>query len=247
MNESANEPDLRTDLPNADQFVESLQYRPLRQQLAARHARLVWRTSLVLRPTLKRLVDVLGSLAGLIVLSPLLSLTALLIKLESTGPALYSQQRVGKRGDLFTLYKFRSMRTTADAEKEALLDSNDSSDGVIFKSRTDPRITRTGQIIRRLSIDELPQLFNVLKGEMSLVGPRPALPEEVAQYDAQARKRLQTKPGLTCLWQIGGRSDLPFRQQVDLDVRYLSAKSFLNDLVIILKTIPAVISGKGAY
>jgi lipopolysaccharide/colanic/teichoic acid biosynthesis glycosyltransferase len=145
------------------------------------------------------------------------------------------------------MYKFRSMHVAAESERDALRASNESADGVIFKLKQDPRITRVGRLIRRFSIDELPQLLNVLFGDMSIVGPRPALPSEVNEYDIQARKRLQTKPGLTCLWQIGGRSDLPFGQQVELDLRYLSGKSLLKDIEIIAKTIPAVISGKGAY
>ena len=247
MKELSAAPESRPELPTASEFVAATRSRPLAQRLRARLARVSWQWSLSLRPALKRVADVAGALAGLLLLSPLFVLVAVSIRVESAGPVLYRQQRVGKRGRLFTMYKFRSMRVTADAEKKDLLDRNDSSDGVIFKSKADPRVTRVGRIIRRLSIDELPQLLNVLRGEMSLVGPRPALPDEVAQYDAQARKRLQTRPGLTCLWQISGRSDLPFGKQVDLDVRYLSAKSFLNDIVIILKTLPAVIAGRGAY
>ena len=136
-----------------------------------------------------------------------------------------------------------------DAEERLaeLMRSNESKDGVIFKMRADPRITRVGRVIRRLSIDELPQLLNVMRGEMSIVGPRPALPAEVAQYDPMARKRLQAKPGLTCLWQISGRSNLAFNEQIDLDLRYLQKKSLGKDIEIIARTVPAVISGKGAY
>ncbi|MEM7081897.1 MAG: sugar transferase [Pseudomonadota bacterium] len=230
-----------------DEFARRIQARSPRKKIAAYLALLFWLGVLASKPFLKRVLDLGGAIIGMLLLSPLLLITALIIKLESPGPVFYTQIRVGKRGKPFTIYKFRSMGVTADAEREALLDQNDSSDGVLFKAKADPRITRFGKIIRRLSIDELPQLLNVVIGDMSLVGPRPALPEEVAQYDAQARKRLQTKPGLTCIWQISGRSDIPFRQQVELDVRYLSAKSVVKDLSIIFKTVPAVLSGKGAY
>lgn len=199
------------------------------------------------RPQVKRVMDIFGASCGLILLSPLLLLTALAIKLESRGPIFFAQTRVGKRGQLFSMLKFRSMVTTAEQDKQKLLAENESSDGVLFKMKRDPRITRVGSIIRRLSIDELPQLLNILRGEMSIVGPRPALPQEVDQYDVEARKRLQTKPGLTCIWQISGRSDIPFSEQVQLDLTYLQEKSVSKDIAIIVKTIPAVVSGKGAY
>ncbi len=188
-----------------------------------------------------------GATAGLVLLAPLLIATALAIYMESPGPILFRQVRVGKRGRPFTMFKFRSMRVTAEEDKQALSADNESADGVLFKMKKDPRVTRVGRIIRRLSIDELPQLLNILRGDMSIVGPRPALPTEVDQYDIEARKRLQTKPGLTCLWQISGRSDLAFSEQVDLDLRYLQARSLAKDIEIIARTVPAVISGKGAY
>ncbi len=206
-----------------------------------------WWFSVTLRRGLKRCMDLGGAITGLIVLSPLLIGTALAIKIESRGPVFFYQQRVGKRGALFNMIKFRSMAVTAEADKAALASQNESGDGVLFKMKADPRITRVGKLIRRLSIDELPQLINVLLGDMSIVGPRPAIPSEVAQYTTEARKRLQTKPGLTCIWQVSGRSDLTFGQQVDLDIQYLRQKSVVTDIKLIAKTIPAVVSGKGAY
>lgn len=196
---------------------------------------------------LKRTLDLIGVGTGLLLLSPLLLIVALLIKLTSPGPIFYSQMRVGLRGKLFRMWKFRSMYTDADQRKAALEAQNEMAGGVLFKMKRDPRITPIGRIIRRLSIDELPQLLNVLTGEMSLVGPRPALPQEVAAYPVLARARLEVKPGLTGLWQISGRSDLPFDKQVLLDTAYVHTQSTKNDIKLIAKTIPAVVSGKGAY
>jgi len=206
-----------------------------------------WQMSLWIFPVLRRSFDLLASSIAILALSPLLLLTALAIRFESPGPVLFKQTRVGKRARLFTMYKFRSMGITAEAEKGALTEFNESADGVLFKMKADPRITRIGRIIRRLSIDELPQLLNILKGDMSIVGPRPAVPSEVEEYGAEERKRLHAKPGLTCLWQIGGRSDLSFEQQVQLDITYIATRSLSHDFKIILKTIPAVLSGRGAY
>lgn len=215
----------------------------LRARLAVRS----WLLRLAFRSAARRAIDVLGAATGLLLLSPLLVGTAVAIRIDSPGPVLFRQTRIGKRGRPFTMYKFRSMRITAEAEKHALGNSNESRDGVLFKMKQDPRVTRVGRIVRRLSIDELPQLMNILRGDMSIVGPRPALPSEVAQYDFEARKRLQARPGLTCLWQIGGRSELAFSEQVDLDLRYLQSRSFAKDIEIIARTVPAVIHGKGAY
>lgn len=195
---------------------------------------------------LKRLIDIVGSAFGLIALSPVFGITALLIKLEDGGPIFFSQQRVGKWGKRFQMYKFRSMIVNADRLKSELMDQNEAG-GVIFKMKRDPRITRVGRVIRKLSIDELPQLYNVLKGEMSLVGPRPSLPEEVAEYTLSDRRRLEAIPGLTCLWQVSGRSDINFEGQVRLDVQYLESQTFWGDIVLLLKTIPAVLMGRGAY
>ncbi len=196
---------------------------------------------------LKRTLDLVGVGTGLLLLSPMLIIVALVIKLSSPGPVFYSQMRVGLRGKLFRMWKFRSMYTDADKRKAELEAQNEMAGGVLFKMKRDPRITPIGRIIRRLSIDELPQLLNVLTGEMSLVGPRPALPQEVEAYPVLARARLEVKPGLTGLWQISGRSDLPFDKQVLLDTAYVHTQSTSNDIKLIAKTIPAVVSGKGAY
>lgn len=195
---------------------------------------------------LKRCLDIAVSSVMLISLSPLFLVTALAIKIENPGPAFYSQTRVGKWGKLFTMVKFRSMVMGADKMKDELLDQ-DETGGVIFKIKRDPRITRVGQIIRKLSIDELPQLWNVLKGDMSLVGPRPPVPREVAEYEYSDRRRLDVIPGITCIWQVSGRSEIDFEGQVNLDVQYIESQSFWTDTKILLKTIPAVLLGKGAY
>jgi lipopolysaccharide/colanic/teichoic acid biosynthesis glycosyltransferase len=196
---------------------------------------------------LKRLLDILGSLAGIILLSPVFIFTALAIVVENPGPVFYSQTRVGHNGREFPFFKFRSMVVGADKMKDQLLEQNESGAGVIFKMKKDPRITRVGSFIRRFSIDELPQLLNVLKGDMSLVGPRPPIPREVAEYTLEDRKRLHIKPGITCIWQVSGRSDIPFDQQVELDKQYILSKSLFTDIKILVLTVPAVLTGKGAY
>ena len=196
---------------------------------------------------LKRLLDVLGSISGLALLSPILLITAILIKSESVGPVFYQQERVGRWGRKFWMYKFRSMYQDADRLRASLLEDNEMDGGVIFKIRRDPRITKVGRFIRRASIDELPQLINVLKGEMSLVGPRPALQSEVDLYSLKDRRRLMLTPGITCLWQVNGRSEIPFDQQVKLDLAYMESQSLWEDIKIIAKTIPAIVSGKGAF
>ncbi|RMH59192.1 MAG: sugar transferase [Zetaproteobacteria bacterium] len=209
--------------------------------------RLAWQVVVRSASFVKRVFDVVVSLLAIIVLSPVFLLTWLAIKLEDGGPALFVQQRVGRHGKLFPMYKFRSMVVDAEKIKAQLMDKNESGGGVLFKMKNDPRVTRVGRVIRKYSIDELPQLFNVLKGDMSLVGPRPALPSEVAKYSVRDRMRLEVRPGLTCLWQIGGRSDIDFEGQVRLDVQYIREQGFWNDVKILLKTIPAVLLGKGAY
>ena len=196
---------------------------------------------------ISRSFDVVLATIALVVLSPLLLIVALLIRLESTGPALFSQTRVGLRGRPFTLWKFRSMRNDAESQRAALEAENEMEGGVTFKVRRDPRITRIGRIIRKLSIDELPQLWNVLIGDMTIVGPRPPIPSEVAGYNLYQRQRLAVKPGLTCLWQVSGRSDIPFDQQVELDLQYIRTRSLRGDLLLMLRTVPTVISGRGAY
>jgi lipopolysaccharide/colanic/teichoic acid biosynthesis glycosyltransferase len=196
---------------------------------------------------LKRGVDIMASLTGLIVLFPLFVIVGLMIKLTDGGPVVYWQKRVGHWGKEMSFPKFRSMIVNADQMKDALLDNSDHENSVTFKMKRDPRITWIGRIIRKLSIDELPQLWNVLKGEMSLVGPRPPVPGEVADYTLRDRRRLDIIPGLTCIWQISGRADIPFDQQVELDVQYIQSQSIWLDLKILLKTVPAVLLGRGAY
>jgi len=196
---------------------------------------------------IKRLFDVAVSCMMLFLLIPVFAITALCIVLESRGPVFYSQTRVGTDGRHFRFFKFRSMVVGAHNIKDELLKHNESEDGVLFKMKKDPRVTRVGRFIRKFSIDELPQLFNVLIGDMSLVGPRPATPDEVAQYTLEQRKRLHAVPGITCIWQVSGRSEIPFEKQVQLDIEYIRSTSLMSDLIILLKTIPAVLSGKGAY
>lgn len=196
--------------------------------------------------TLKRLMDIVGSSVGLILLSPVFAITALLIKLEDGGPVFFASDRAGKWGRKFRMFKFRSMILNAEKMKQDLLQQNETG-GVIFKMKRDPRITRVGRVIRKLSIDELPQLYNVFKGDMSLVGPRPHPPKEVELYTLTDRRRLEVIPGLTCFWQVSGRSDVNFENQVGLDVQYIESQSLWGDIKLLLKTIPAVISGRGAY
>lgn len=195
---------------------------------------------------LKRAIDVVVSLTILLFLSPLILLTAALIRLESPGPALFRQTRIGRNGNTFTLYKFRSMRPEAEEELSEVHDLNEA-EGVFFKIRKDPRCTRVGKVLRRFSLDELPQMYNILRGEMSLVGPRPALPIEVERYKEWHRQRLGVLPGLTGLWQVMGRSDLTFDEMVMLDLFYNENWSLWLDLKIMLMTIPTVLSGRGAY
>jgi len=194
----------------------------------------------------KRALDIVGSVLFLLAFSPLFLLLAMLVKLEDRGPAFFRQTRVGRFGRPFLLYKFRSMRLNADAELQALLARNQHGEGVTFKMKNDPRITRVGKWLRRFSLDELPQFFNVLRGDMSLVGPRPATPREVALYALADRRRLAVKPGLTCFWQVSGRSNIDFSGQVRLDVLYIETAGFWADLKLLLQTVPAVVSGKGA-
>ena len=207
----------------------------------------LWKTTVAFSYGLKRVLDVLLSLLALIILLPLFIILGILIKLNSAGPVFFVQIRIGQFGRQFCFYKFRSMYIDAEKRKQELLSQNQSSDGVIFKMKKDPRITPVGRILRKTSMDELPQFLNVLFGDMSLVGPRPPLPSEVKEYTIEARKRLNVKPGLTCLWQVSGRSDIPFKEQVKLDKEYISSRSFKSDLLILLRTIPAILSGRGAY
>lgn len=207
----------------------------------------IWNITVKMSYAVKRWFDVVLALLGLIFLLPLFVVIAIAIKLTSPGPIIFSQIRVGRYGRYFCFYKFRTMYVDAEQRRKELAALNQSSDGVIFKMKKDPRITSVGRILRKLSLDELPQLLNVLLGDMSLVGPRPPLPQEVVLYTLEERKRLNVIPGLTCLWQISGRSDVPFKQQVKLDHEYIISRSLWRDLWILLRTIPVIISGRGAY
>ena len=247
---------------------EELSNRMADRLLAARHPwgrvrlglymtwkRLAWRFAIGASLLVKRTLDVAVSGLMLLLLSPLLLTVALLIRRDG-GPVFFRQVRVGRRGREFGMLKFRSMCVDAEARLKELMARNEKKDGVTFKMKDDPRITRVGKIIRRTSIDELPQLLNILRGEMSLVGPRPPLPREVALYSPEDRRRLLATPGLTCLWQVGERSGglleigdrntIEFPEQVALDVRYIESQSILRDVLILLKTVPAVLLGKGA-
>jgi lipopolysaccharide/colanic/teichoic acid biosynthesis glycosyltransferase len=209
--------------------------------------RLAWVAVVRSAYLLKRTLDILLAGPLFILLLPIFGLLVLAIRLESPGPALFKQTRVGRWGQIFTMYKFRSMYMDAEARKAELLAENEMSGGVTFKMQRDPRITRIGRFIRKASIDELPQLWNVIKGDMSLVGPRPPVPAEVDEYSLSDRRRLEVTPGITCIWQVSGRSDIPFPEQVELDVRYIESQSLLTDLKLLWQTVPAVLFGRGAY
>jgi len=215
--------------------------------IKARLKIIIWDNTILLSKIIKRTFDIITVAICLVIFSPIFLITAFLIYKESPGPVFYTQIRVGKNGKHFPFFKFRSMVMNADKLKNDLQSENESSDGVIFKMKYDPRITKIGRIIRKYSIDELPQLLNVLFGDMSLVGPRPPIPIEVAKYSLEDRKRLNVTPGITCIWQISGRSEIPFKEQVQLDKNYIKSQSFVTDFMILLKTIPAVLSGDGAY
>ncbi|GIO31971.1 MULTISPECIES: sugar transferase [Paenibacillus] len=195
----------------------------------------------------KRMQDIVLSLLGLILLSPLLLLVALMIKAESPkGAVIFAQTRVGKNGKPFKMYKFRSMVADAEAMLGDLMDKNEIS-GAMFKIKNDPRVTRIGRLIRKTSLDELPQLVNVLKGDMSLVGPRPPLPREVADYTSYDMMRLLVVPGCTGLWQISGRNHVGFREMVELDLEYIRNQSFIKDIVILCKTVKVLFGANNAY
>jgi len=195
---------------------------------------------------IKRAIDLIVSMCALIVLSPVFILTAVLIKITSPGPIMYTQQRIGLSGRKFLIYKFRTMYKGAHKRLSEIAALNEM-EGPIFKIKNDPRITPVGRVLRKFSIDELPQFFNVFMGYMSLVGPRPPLPNEVKQYEPWQRRRLSMRPGLTCLWQVSGRNRLDFNEWMELDLKYLDNWSLLLDLKILMKTIPVVLFGIGAY
>jgi len=194
----------------------------------------------------KRCFDFFASAFGLLILSPILLAISICIRSDTSGSIFYSQARIGKEGKAFKFWKFRSMVVGAHEQKSQVAELNESQGNVLFKIKNDPRVTRVGRVLRRFSLDELPQLWNVMKGDMSLVGPRPSLPEEAELYSTEDCKRFLVKPGITCYWQINGRSNLSFSQQIKLDKKYINERSFLTDFKILLKTIPAVISGNGA-
>lgn len=196
---------------------------------------------------LKRVIDIIGASVGLLLFSPVLLVAMLLVWLEDGGPVIFQQNRVGIDGKIFKFFKIRTMVKDAESRLAEVAKLNHHDDERTFKSKDDPRLLRIGKYLRRYSIDELPQLLNVLKGEMSLVGPRPPLPREVVLYDPEDFVRLIVKPGLTCYWQVAGRGMIPFKEQVELDRRYIADTSTLTDLMLIAKTLPAMLRGDGAH
>lgn len=194
----------------------------------------------------KRLLDICATMFGIILLSPVYIATAIAIKLDSKGPVFFAQNRLGQKGKYFKMYKFRSMVVDAEQLLKQLESQNEVS-GHMFKMKNDPRITKVGKLIRKTSIDELPQLFNVLKGDMSLVGPRPPLPREVWSYDKWQDLRLSVRPGITGLWQVSGRNDIGFEEMVSLDLKYIRERNFIYDVKIILKTIPVLLGDSKAF
>ena len=195
---------------------------------------------------IKRLIDVVCSFLGVLVLSPLFIIVAIIIKITSKGPVFFSQKRVGKNGKEFNMYKFRSMVVNAEELKEKLVAQNEMS-GPMFKMKDDPRVTKVGKFIRKTSIDELPQLWNVFKGDMSLVGPRPSLPKEVAQFEDWMYRRLEVKPGLTCYWQVSGRNNIDFEDWMKLDIKYVEERSTWIDIKLIFKTVGVLFGDKNAH
>ena len=194
----------------------------------------------------KRAMDIIGSLCGIILLSPLLIIVALAIKIEDPkGSIFFSQQRCGKDNKLFPMYKFRSMVSNAEELLEDLMEHNEM-DGPVFKIKEDPRITRVGKFIRKTSIDELPQLFNILRGDMSIVGPRPAIPHEVAEYSDYHKQRLLVKPGLTCIWQVSGRNSIGFEEWMEMDLEYIEKRNLWMDTKLIFKTVGVLFGDENA-
>lgn len=194
---------------------------------------------------LKRTIDICGALLGIVLLGPIMIITVLAIKLDSDGPVLFTQLRVGKDGEVFNMYKFRSMVTNAEKLLNNIKNKNEMS-GPMFKMKNDPRVTRVGRFLRKTSVDELPQLFNVLKGEMSLVGPRPNLPKEVAQFNDIHRLKLLAKPGITCYWQVMGRNNIGFEDWMKLDIKYVEERNIWVDLKLIFRTVGVLFGDKNA-
>jgi lipopolysaccharide/colanic/teichoic acid biosynthesis glycosyltransferase len=216
-------------------------------QLQLEERRLAWLWLVNGNQVAKRGLDLFLSFSALVLLSPLFLFIGIMIKLEDGGPVIFSQTRVGRFGREFPMYKFRSMHPDAEQRLQEVLARNQHLTGVTFKIKDDPRITRFGKWLRKYSFDELPQLFNVFIGDMSLVGPRPPLPREVLLYSLADRRRLAVHPGITCIWQISGRAEIDFPGQVNLDVSYIETLSVWQDVKILCKTVPAVLAGTGAY
>jgi len=239
--------DLSTELVLASRLTDiagpRVHYRPV-EGMPLMHVELPQFTGT--RHLLKRLVDLTVGILALVILAPVLLLLAVVVKADSSGPVFYSQERIGRNGTTFRMHKFRSMTTDADLRLAELSSGNQGS-GPLFKLHDDPRVTRCGKWMRRYSLDELPQLFNVLTGEMSLVGPRPPLRREVEAYEQPAHRRLLIKPGITGLWQISGRSNLSWQESVRLDLYYVENWSLMGDLMIMWRTAKAMVSAEGAY
>jgi len=195
---------------------------------------------------IKRIIDIIGALSGIILISPVMIIVAILIKFDSKGPVFFAQSRVGRDGKTFMMYKFRSMCSDAECLLGKLKNENEMTGGPMFKMKDDPRITKVGKFVRKTSIDELPQLFNILKGEMSLVGPRPSLPKEVRQFTSFQKRRLIAKPGLTCYWQVRGRSDISFIEWMKMDVEYIEERNTWIDITLIFKTVGVLFGDEGA-
>lgn len=210
------------------------------------HMREIYRRKSMAYKLIKRLMDVLLSVVALIVLSPVFLMTAVAIRCEDNGPVFFVQQRAGKDMKPFRMYKFRSMYVNADEKLNEVMKNNEQT-GHAFKIKNDPRITKTGKVMRRFSIDELPQFINIIKGDMSIVGPRPILTFQMEACSQYEKQRLVVQPGLTCYWQIGGRADIKWEEWVELDLNYIENMSLWTDIKMIAKTIPAIVSGDGAY
>lgn len=207
----------------------------------------IWRLMFGCAEFIKRILDIVGSIIGLVIFLPIFLVTSCAIFIEDHGPIFFKQIRIGKQGQPFYILKFRSMVSDAEKKRHIIEHLNQHKVGVTFKIKQDPRITKVGHFLRKTSFDEIPQFLNVLKGDMSLVGPRPPIPTEVSQYKATQLRRLMVKPGITGLWQISGRANIDFEGQVRLDLQYIHSENLWQDIKILLLTLPAVLFGKGAY
>jgi lipopolysaccharide/colanic/teichoic acid biosynthesis glycosyltransferase len=237
---------------NLDELIERYHWKRIRRARVEHRTRFFLRRSLWVTSSrgyqvTKRMMDIIGAAVLILLSSPIFFLVALAIKLSDGGSVLFWQHRIGISGKTFSFPKFRSMVPDAERVIVSIADHNHHGNSITFKMKRDPRVTWVGRIIRRFSIDELPQLWCVLKGDMTLVGPRPALPREVRKYGLAQRRRLDVKPGLTCIWQVRGRADLPFTRQLELDIQYIENQNLKLDVKLLLMTVPAVLSGRGAY